>query len=55
MKVIASWIAKGGVGKSTLVGQTTKATESQTAHKFLAEYDPGNKVLGEYKRLAKVV
>lgn len=37
------------------VGQTTKATESQTAHKFLAEYDPGNKVLGEYKRLAKVV
>lgn len=37
------------------VGQTTKATEAQTAHKFLAEYDPANKVLGEYNRLAKAV
>lgn len=37
------------------VGQTTKATEAQTAHKFLAEYDPSNKVLSEYQRLAGVV
>ena len=37
------------------VGQTTKATEAQTAHQFLAEYDPTNKVLTEYQRLAEVV
>ncbi len=37
------------------IGQTTKATEAQTAHKFLAEYDPENKILSEYKRLAEAV
>ncbi len=37
------------------IGQTTKATEAQIAHQFLAEYDPSNKVLDEYNRLAKVV
>lgn len=37
------------------VGQTTRATEAQTAHQFLAEYDPKNKVLAEYKRLAEAV
>lgn len=37
------------------IGQTTKATEAQTAHKFLAEYDPENKILAEYKRLSEAV
>lgn len=37
------------------IGQTTKATEAQTAHKFLSEYDPSNKALIEYQRLAEAV
>lgn len=36
-------------------GQTTRLTEAQTKNKFLAEHDPGNKILPEYERLARGV